>query len=740
MRNKILLVSIFVILTIVLLLCSLNSINVAKANVIFSDNFQNGLNAWTNFRGTLTINTQITNNGELNSVQSTVPAGPDGNLYFHSLPSVTNPIDVREYVYVSSITSPSTPGDYCQLGGFSTSTAADNGDGELIVTNVGGTLYWGIFYRENNGLGNGFNRQISTSNSTSSALQVVAGVWTCIELRQWTANGNHVGEEQFYVNGQLIIDTINTQGLVVNNGDRTPANVVIGGSQTITKSTDTFTCYIADVVVSDSIIGQNQNQLTTSSNYGTVIADPSSGSYFEGQQVTLTATPPTPITGQQYVWQGWTGTGSGNFIGVGTQSGSSYNATITMNSAITETASWKLQYQLTLNSAYGSAGSIGGNGGWFDAGSRAYAVITPTTVAGTTGTHYVFTGWGSDASGTTSTSNAIIMDGPKTATANWTTQYLVTFAQSGLGSDATGTLATVGGSAVSTLPYTVWVNASTGSIPYSFVTTVPGATGVQYAKTSTDASPVTGLAGPLTVTGSYKTQYSVTFTQSGMGSDASGTIVTVNNAAKAFTDLPAMVWADASTGSVPYSYTSTVQGSTGIQYIKTSTNVSPITGLTSPLTVTGAYKTQYYLTVSSTYDSPSPTSNWFDNNTSINAFVSSPSSGYICAGWTGVGSVPATGSTSVVNFVISVPSTIIWTWTNPSPTPTPVYTATPTPTPVHTATPTPTPSHTPTPVPTPTSTIPEFPGQLVLLALVAGVVVVSSAVLVAKNRTSWKIQ
>ena len=42
------------------------------------------------------------------------------------------------------------------------------------------------------------------------------------------------------------------------------------------------------------------------------------------------------------------------------------------------------------------------------------------------GTQYVFTGWSGDASGSSSPSNPIIMNGPKTATANWKTQYYLT--------------------------------------------------------------------------------------------------------------------------------------------------------------------------------------------------------------------------------------------------------------------------------------------------------------------------
>jgi hypothetical protein len=84
-------------------------------------------------------------------------------------------------------------------------------------------------------------------------------------------------------------------------------------------------------------------------------------------------------------------------------------------------------------------------------------------------------------------------------------------------------------------------------------------------------------------------------------------------------------------------------------------------------TITGAYKTQYYLTTTSLYDSPLPTNGWYDSGSSISAFVASPVSGdsgtqYVCTGWSGTGSVTNSGSTSAVTFTISAPSNITWNW------------------------------------------------------------------------------
>jgi uncharacterized repeat protein (TIGR02543 family) len=98
--------------------------------------------------------------------------------------------------------------------------------------------------------------------------------------------------------------------------------------------------------------------------------------------------------------------------------------------ANTITGTYKTQYYLTVNSAYDT---LDGQG-WYDSGTTAYATLASGTVSGGAGTQYVFTGWSGDASGTALTSNGITMDGPKTATANWKTQYYLTISVSPSGS------------------------------------------------------------------------------------------------------------------------------------------------------------------------------------------------------------------------------------------------------------------------------------------------------------------
>jgi len=81
------------------------------------------------------------------------------------------------------------------------------------------------------------------------------------------------------------------------------------------------------------------------------------------------------------------------------------------------------QYRLSITSDYGNV-----NGeGLYDEGSSATASVDRKDVPAEDLFHvYVFVGWGGDASGTSQTSNPILMDGPKTAIAIWEKQLSTT--------------------------------------------------------------------------------------------------------------------------------------------------------------------------------------------------------------------------------------------------------------------------------------------------------------------------
>ncbi len=61
-----------------------------------------------------------------------------------------------------------------------------------------------------------------------------------------------------------------------------------------------------------------------------------------GSAVAITATAPTPATGERYISLTWTGTGIGSYAGTGNP------AIVTMDGPITETAGWTKQYHVTF--------------------------------------------------------------------------------------------------------------------------------------------------------------------------------------------------------------------------------------------------------------------------------------------------------------------------------------------------------------------------------------------------------
>lgn len=433
---------------------------------------------------------------------------------------------------------------------------------------------------------------------------------------------------------------------------------------------------------------------------------------------------------------------------------------ITVTSPVTVTGNYKTQYYLTVNSPYGTpTGS-----GWYDDGSTAYAHLNTDTVDHGNGTRRIFVKWNGDASGTGYTqSNPITMDGPKTATAVWKTQYLLTVRTSGLGTETTNVYngSTILGTATDATPFTGWFDQG-GVIQLDIDSPIYGSP-TSYTFTSWTGDAL-GTSRPVAVTmntvkdvtANYTTQHEVIFTYSGLDSSATGTVVTVDSNPKTYADLPYSVWVDDGTV-ITYSYSNVSSTTTGKRFVLTSVtgSSSPIT-VTGPVTVTGnyktqyeitfnysgvgfpeyagavfnvdgtdyaalrvfwwdsgsthtfafksplvvtanvkqyvwtsttglstsqsglitvstsgsvtgSYKTQYYLTVTSDHGTPTPASGWRDSGASVTASVGSPVDGstgtrYVCTGWTGTGSVPSSGTSTSVTFTITQASSITWNW------------------------------------------------------------------------------
>ena len=349
---------------------------------------------------------------------------------------------------------------------------------------------------------------------------------------------------------------------------------------------------------------------------------------------------------KQYVWTATNGLSS-------IQSGS-----ITVTSFGSVVGNYKTQYYLTLaTNPIGAASPTGS--GWYDANTYA-AVSTPQLVNIVPGSsRYAFTSWTtgdmSEIVNPTGSSTTVMMDKAKTVTADYITDYFITFDQVGVGPDFSGTVLTIDstGYARSLLPLSFWWDASS-SHTFSFSSPLAPNVSIQYVWTST-----TGLttiqSGTLVITGSgsvignYSTEHKcqVTFDQTGVGTDYTGTVIVIDGVNYGVTQLPVSFWWDASsvhnfTYQSPLTVTSNVKQHVWTSTSGLSSSQSDSIIVTTSGNVVGNYKTQFYLTLSTNPSGvTSPTgAGWYDSgtNATINtvAYVDivPGSSRYRFNGWT----------------------------------------------------------------------------------------------------------
>jgi hypothetical protein len=314
------------------------------------------------------------------------------------------------------------------------------------------------------------------------------------------------------------------------------------------------------------IIGTYQSQyyVTITSAHGS----PTQASQWlnAGSSLTISVTNPDGDTSHRWISTGY------SLDNTASTSGINYTLTnIQASHAIT--FNWQEQYCLTVNSPYGSPSG----GGWYNTGSTATTSVSSSTIAGTTGILYKFANWIGDGSGTTLTSS-ISMTGPKTVTANWTTQYLVTYAETG--------------NALSiTLPPNEWVNSGA---------TAQGNFVPDYANFSNDTKCIfttdnrtSAITEPTTITGNYQTQYKVTFNQFGLQPDAQGTILTISNIPKNYSEIANIAWVDNGT-QITFSYKASIATPmTNKIYSLASVNIESPVIINKPTLIQANYQAQY---------------------------------------------------------------------------------------------------------------------------------------------------
>jgi len=293
-------------------------------------------------------------------------------------------------------------------------------------------------------------------------------------------------------------------------------------------------------------------------------------------------------------------------------------------------------YYLTVKTSPQGITTIPGEGLYI--ANTNVTLTAPTYVNVSTTARYRFDYWDVDGTSRGSGVNqtTVFMNGNHTATAHYVTQYSVTFSQTGLSSEAAGTIVTVNGipQTFTQLPYVLWADGSS-SVAYSHTSTVPSSvSGKQFRfnNVTGPSSPIT-VSGPATVTGNYATQYLVTFGQTGLDSTAIGTVVTVNGDAKNFSILPNSTWFDSGSFFI-YSYNSPVSSSTGGKRFK----FNNVTGPSSPITVggvtnvTGNYKMQYLITFNQTRLNSNTTSTVVTVNGTAKTYANLPDNEWFDSG------------------------------------------------------------------------------------------------------------
>ena len=252
-------------------------------------------------------------------------------------------------------------------------------------------------------------------------------------------------------------------------------------------------------------------------------------------------------------------------------SGTTYTFT-NVQSNHTITFNWQEQYYLTVNSPVGSTTGSG----WYNVGTIATVSVTNNIVTAESDERQVFAEWTGDAIGTDTTSNPIMMDGPKTVIATWKIQYQVTYAS-------------LDNKLEETANVIEWVDTGTPANK-TFEKMIVNEDGDTRQVLIDQDIPAT-IERPETVTAIYQTQFLVTFSQDGINPDAPITIEIIINGDVTIEQLPFSIWINAG-DSVTFNFISTLETEDeDMVYVLANSNsiISPLT-INEPLAIHGYYE------------------------------------------------------------------------------------------------------------------------------------------------------
>ena len=398
----------------------------------------------------------------------------------------------------------------------------------------------------------------------------------------------------------------------------------------------------AVATVGVSIVSAATNSLAVvSARGGTLPGTLSAGTYsFVSQWVTN-----SPVTGgtTQYVCLG--GTVAGNAF----TPASATNVTLTLTNDATLTWSWQTSYRLFVTTNGPGTVALSTPATWYVDGSNVALTATPNA-------QYRFNGWSGDTLGCAIAGNVITasMTQARMIAAAFVPAVQTLTVVSANGGVTPGTVTVGYGSNT-----TQWVINSplSGGVGTQFVCVGATVVGNDFTLLSATNVMLT-LTNDATLTWNWQTQCWMTATTNGPGTvaPASGWFAAESNAT--FTATPVTYWHVAD-------WSGTTAGCTAVG----NTLSAPATQ-TRSLTVSFAID-RPVLTISTPWGVAKPSAGSYTNNAGTNvtaALTNSPvTSGttqYVCRGWAGTGSAPASGvTTNTGPFLIAVDSIVSWLWT-----------------------------------------------------------------------------
>ena len=353
----------------------------------------------------------------------------------------------------------------------------------------------------------------------------------------------------------------------------------------------------------------------------------------------------------RYIFDGWSGDATGT--------NSSASSPITMDNHKTAIATWRTEYRLELAYAdCGPAVPIQTGAGWYSAGSNP-AITTDDPIHDGLGRRYDFVDWSGGSFGDlTNPSTTILMDSPHTAVATYELAEVTIIIQT----DGTADSVDVDGITYLSPHTVVWLTGSSHTI--STDSLQYGAVGTRYLFNAwaDGVSERTRTIAPITdstYTANFDIQYYLTVENGGHG-DITGSGWFYAASTPSFSssteadETPRERWVfDHWVGAGAISYT--------------GTDNPGYCAMNSPITETAVWLRQFKVFIDDGGHgsaTPTPGSYWYYEDSTATAHVTSPDiiTHSYCTGWIGTGSLPVSGTDTIVTWTVNDSGTVEWQW------------------------------------------------------------------------------